>query len=45
MIESVIKEKGRNFQYEGFSIHYFVGDIIKRNYKLLIESAMKRLEN
>jgi hypothetical protein len=42
IIESVIEEKGRNFQYEGLSIHYFVGDLIKRNYNLLIESVMRR---
>lgn len=42
LIETVIKEKGRNFQHEGFSVHYFVGDIIKRNYDLLLQSAMKR---
>jgi hypothetical protein len=45
MIETVIKEKGRNFQHEGFSVHYFVGDIIKRNYDLLLKSAMSRTEN
>jgi len=45
MIETVIKERGRNFQHEGFSVHYFVGDIVKRNYELLLKSAMKRAEN
>ena len=34
MIDDVIAIKGRNFTFEnGESIHYYVGDIFKRNYK------------
>jgi hypothetical protein len=39
MIEEIIKNKGRFYQFEGnVSIYYFVGDIFKRNYNLLYES-------
>ena len=31
-----MKIKGREYQFDGVSIHYFVGDIIKRNYDKLI---------
>jgi hypothetical protein len=42
MIDEVVREKGRNFQFEGSSIHYLVGDAIKRNYNLLLASAKLR---
>jgi hypothetical protein len=42
MIEEIMKKKGRNFQFEGLSIHYLVGDAIKRNYNLLLSSVRRR---
>lgn len=38
----MVKQKGRGFQHEGFSINYIVGDIIKRNYYPLLERAINR---
>lgn len=38
----MIRQKGRGFKHEGFSINYIVGDIIKRNYYSLLERALDR---
>ena len=43
MVDQIIREKGRNFQYEGNSVYYIVGDIIKRNYNFLYELNMRSL--
>ena len=38
----MVSIKGRDYQFEGVSIHYFIGDVIKRNYSKLSESILMR---
>lgn len=38
VVEEIVAIKGKNYQINGFSVHYLVGDAIKRNYQKLYES-------
>ena len=42
LINYVVSVKGRDYQFEGLSIHYFIGDVIKRNYEKLSELMLMR---
>ena len=41
MVDQIIRTKGRHFQYDGNSVYYLVGDIIKRNYNFLFDLHMQ----
>ena len=42
LINYVVSIKGREYQFEGVSIHYFIGDVIKRNYERLSELILMK---
>jgi hypothetical protein len=45
LIELLIKEQGRNYQFEGgSSIYNFVGEMFKRNYRILEENMLAAME-
>lgn len=45
MVDQIVRAKGRQFQHEGNSVYYLVGDIIKRNYNFLYDLHMKCYKN
>lgn len=45
LIDLLIKEQGRNYQFEGgSSIYNFVGQMFKRNYRILSENILAQME-
>ena len=45
MVDQIIRTKGRQFQHEGNSVYYLVGDIVKRNYNFLYDLHIQSYKN
>jgi hypothetical protein len=42
LIETLVSDQGRHYQFEGgISIYNFVGEMFKRNYKILFEQIVE----